>query len=59
MDVRKATHDDVDGIRSVARASLEASFDKVKADGIRAGVFNLFLAQGWVPPEGLAIPGSG
>ena len=41
------------------RASLEVSFDTVKADGIRAGVFNLSLAEGWAPPEGLVMPGSG
>jgi len=41
------------------RASLEISFDTVRADGIRTGVFNPILAEGWVPPKGLVIPGSG
>ncbi len=41
------------------RASLEVAFDKVRADGIRAGTFNLSLAEGWAPPEGLIIPGRG
>lgn len=41
------------------RASLEVSFDTVKADGVRAGVFTLVLAEGWAPPEGLVTPGAG
>jgi protocatechuate 3,4-dioxygenase beta subunit len=41
------------------RASLEVSFDTVRADGIRTGVFNPILAEGWTPPEGLVMPGTG
>ena len=41
------------------RASLEVSFDTVRADGVRTGVFNPVLAAGWTPPEGLVMPGSG
>ena len=41
------------------RASLEVPFDKIRADGIRTGTFNLILAEGWAPPEGLIIPGKG
>jgi protocatechuate 3,4-dioxygenase beta subunit len=41
------------------RASREVSFDTVRADGIRTGVFNPILAEGWTPPEGLVMPGAG
>ena len=41
------------------RASLEVPFDKIRADGIRAGTFNLTVAEGSAPPEGLIIPGKG
>ena len=41
------------------RASLEVSFDTVRADGIRTGVFNPILAEGWTPPEGLVMPSAG
>ena len=41
------------------RASLEVSFETVRADGIRTGVFNPILAEGWTPPEGLVMPGAG
>ncbi len=41
------------------RASLEVSFDTVRADGIRTGVFNPSLAEGWRPPESLVMPGAG
>jgi protocatechuate 3,4-dioxygenase beta subunit len=41
------------------RASLEVSFDTVRADGIRTGVFNPILAEGWTLPEGLVMPGTG
>ncbi len=41
------------------RASLEVSFDTVRADGVRTGVFNPVLAAGWTPPEGLTVPGAG
>ena len=41
------------------RASLEVSFDTVRADGIRTGVFNPTIAKGWTPPEGLVMPGAG
>ena len=41
------------------RALLEVSFDTVGADGIRTGVFNPILAEGWTPPEGLVMPGAG
>ncbi len=41
------------------RTSLEVAFDTIKADGTRTGNFNLTLAEGWVPPEGLVIPGRG
>ena len=41
------------------RASLEVSFDTVRADGIRTGVFNPTIAEGWTPPEGLVMPGAG
>ncbi len=41
------------------RASLEVSFDTVRADGIRTGVFNPILAEGWTPPEGLVMLGAG
>ncbi len=41
------------------RASLEVPFDKIRADGIRAGTFNLTVAEGSAPSEGLIIPGKG
>lgn len=41
------------------RASLEVAFDTVRADGVRTGVFNPILAEGWRPPEGMVIPGAG
>ena len=41
------------------RALLEVPFDTVRADGIRTGVFNPTIAEGWTPPEGLVIPGAG
>ncbi len=41
------------------RASLEVGFDTVKADGICTGTFNLALGPGWVPPEGVVVPGKG
>ena len=39
------------------RATLEVSFDTVKADGVRSGTFDLVLAEGWAPPEGVTVPG--
>ena len=41
------------------RAVLEVSFDAVRADGIRTGVFNPILAEGWALPKGLVMPGAG
>jgi protocatechuate 3,4-dioxygenase beta subunit len=41
------------------RAALEVPFDRVTADGVRAGTFDLVLADGWAPPEGIVVPGSG
>lgn len=41
------------------RASLEVGFDAIKADGVRTGTFNLALGSGWVPPEGVVVPGRG
>jgi len=32
------------------RALLEVSFDTVRADGVRTGVFNPTLDEGWTPP---------
>jgi protocatechuate 3,4-dioxygenase beta subunit len=46
-------------LSSGQRAALEVSFDTVRADGIRTGVFNATIAEGWTPPEGLVMPGAG
>ena len=45
-------------LSSEQRASLEVAFDTMKADGISSGTFNLTLAEGRVPPEGLVMPGN-
>ncbi|MFQ5567263.1 MAG: protocatechuate 3,4-dioxygenase subunit beta [Paracoccaceae bacterium] len=41
------------------RASLEVGFDTVRADGVRSGAFNIALGAGWMPPEGVVVPGGG
>lgn len=37
--------------------ALVVNFGGQTADGIAAGTFNIHLAPGWQPPEGLVIPG--
>jgi protocatechuate 3,4-dioxygenase beta subunit len=39
------------------RSALRVSFDTVRADGVRSGVFDPILPAGWTPPEGMVIPG--
>lgn len=39
------------------RAALIVAFDENTADGAAKGAFNIHLAPGWQPPEGLVRPG--
>ena len=52
-DPHKADDRLLQELKPSQRSVLEVSFEQTKADGTKAGNFNLVLADGWVPPAEL------